>query len=971
MNNLLNKYRKNIYGNFNGKTDNAESQKGSAIVIALLIMVLLLGFVALAVTRTTNETIASSNDAAESRAFEAAHASLEVMTRNFNKIFDVKLNPDTADLTRIEGQIPPGFENYTFTQTVRITQDAQIVVQTGGEFQGLNSLRDEWQLDTIATDSNGVQVQLRRRFFNNRIPIFQFGIFYDDDLEFHPGPRFDFGGRVHSNGSLFLMAGTGLYFSSKVTAVGEIFTDVARNGSPWTNWNENVFVKNASGSYVQLRNNMGSVLSNPVNGTQIYTDPDVPVVYRSANWGSNENLFQGNLLSRRLPLNLPIKIESQINQSAFDYVEIVKRGKQVGDLWNNGTGTPLLPNIVPVTTANADTDVTINQKYANKSGIRVSLADSKAKLPGCASGVGINAVLTPCGVRLDGDSIGLGIDPLLSLPRGYQPLTMSDGYQATELNGERFYQNSPNNRQVWIKIEAVGFNPATGILEARDITQDILSLGVTEPAPTISVSGSTKFQITGYGNKDSRSIIKLQRFLMPGVAVTATDDTNMTSYSWNGITYNLVLTDDCTDSLYTLLCSASVDGGVSYPSGFSGDNIAHRDAANVDGSSRYRRVVPFPINMFDTREGLFNEDTAVFNRSTVYGSNVPWNGVMSMIDIDIANLKRFLDGNYNTTMPTTTPFAIAAGRRLMNTDIPSANGWVFYVSDRRGDYDFDGEYDMEDIYGNNDGLLQAGEDINNNGRLDTETTNEAPRYSLDGLATSSTWKSYISPSAAAVFDHKFYRRGVRLINGTQLPGTYDSANPLNTRGFTFASENGVYVLGNYNATGIGSVGTPTASTAYLPQNTASHIPASIAADAITILSNAWSDTRSFRYPYDRSNRDATETTIRFAMLAGDARSSKNATPNQGGGDPRLTGGVHNFKRFLEDWGSNRLNYAGSLINLYNSHNNNGAFKCCGTVYNPPGRNWVFDSSFLDPNRLPPGTPFFQAIRLTGFQRLNN
>ena len=93
-------------------------------------------------------------------------------------------------------------------------------------------------------------------------------------------------------------------------------------------------------------------------------------------------------------------------------------------------------------------------------------------------------------------------------------------------------------------------------------------------------------------------------------------------------------------------------------------------------------------------------------------------------------------------------------------------------------------------------------------------------------------------------------------------------------------------------------------------------------------------------------------------------------PNQGGGDPRLTGGVHNFKRFLEDWGSNRLNYAGSLINLFNSHNNNGAFKCCTNVYSPPVRNWVFDTTFLDPTRLPPGTPFFQNIQLTGFQRVN-
>ena len=161
-----------------------------------------------------------------------------------------------------------------FNQTIIKTQDTKTVVMTGELFQGLNALRDEWQLTTTAREKqSGVEVALRRRFFNNRIPIFQFGIFYDDDLEFHPGPRFDFGGRVHANGNLFMMADTGLYFSSKVTANGHVFTDVAKNGSPWTDWNENVFIKNASGNYVQLKHNMGSVLQSPANGTPATTNP--------------------------------------------------------------------------------------------------------------------------------------------------------------------------------------------------------------------------------------------------------------------------------------------------------------------------------------------------------------------------------------------------------------------------------------------------------------------------------------------------------------------------------------------------------------------------------------------------------------------------------------------------------------------------------------------------------------------------
>jgi hypothetical protein len=116
---------------------------------------------------------------------------------------------------------------------------------------------------------------------------------------------------------------------------------------------------------------------------------------------------------------------------------------------------------------------------------------------------------------------------------------------------------------------------------------------------------------------------------------------------------------------------------------------------------------------------------------------------------------------------------------------------------------------------------------------------------------------------------------------------------------------------------------------------------------------------------------AGETTVRTALLMGDTISFLDSAANkdQGGGDRCLSGGVHNFIRFLERWdGGVRVNYCGSLINLFYSRVNNGAHKNGGHVYSPPTRNWVFDTSFLDPDRLPPGTPFFQFVQMTGFRQ---
>ncbi|MGB5012902.1 MAG: hypothetical protein WBO68_02650, partial [Pyrinomonadaceae bacterium] len=646
----------------------------------------------------------------------------------------------------------------------------------------------------------------------------------------------------------------------------------------------------------------------------------LPTAYKSNNWKTNSNLFQGNLLANTKPLQLPIKLNSDITGTNLDMVEVVKRGKNVGDVYNDGTGTVSAPDLSAVTEATSDDKVTAAERYYNKTGIRVSLADSKVKLPGCATTMA-TAVTTPCGIRLDGDSTGLISGPITG-PRGYVPRAMqgTPAYQATKVNGDRF--NTGGGRETWIKIETVVYNAATIAYDTQDITQDILALGLTDPPPA-----NTTFSITdaNYNTNliDRRAIINIQRYVIEGPNLP---NTGYVSAAGSGATaYNYVTPG--TVSASATSCATATTGFTSggdttqitgspnyFPGNFISDHRSSMRNATVLGGLGAGRtcVVPFPINMFDTREGLYNDTSTVFSPTASYGANVPWAGVMSMIDIDVANLRAFLNGTYDTRMPTGTPYAIATGHVLRSTDIPQTNGWVFYVSDRRGDFDFDGEYDMEDIYGNNDGIRQDGEDVNRNGTLQADFSNEAVRYTGTG--------SNISGDIAAVFDHKFYRRGVRLVNGTLPPGGYNATTPANTKGIAFATENGIYVQGNFNATGISSVGTPTAANLYLPQGT-NNVPASVTADSITILSNAWTDGASFVYPFSLRNRVASETTQRFAMLAGDTLTTLNGTPNQGGGDPRLNGGVHNFLRFLEQWGT-RFNYSGSLINLFNSHNNN-------------------------------------------------
>jgi hypothetical protein len=353
------------------------------------------------------------------------------------------------------------------------------------------------------------------------------------------------------------------------------------------------------------------------------------------------------------------------------------------------------------------------------------------------------------------------------------------------------------------------------------------------------------------------------------------------------------------------------------------------------------------------------------------------------------NLGRFLSGMWDGQFPA-NPGLPGGGLSSDDLQDNGGAGWIVYVSDRRGDADDDGEYDMEDIYGPNDGVLQPGEDTNHNGVLDRDTTWESRRYFGQTELSPSTG-SFVEVSSIetdvaavnarsdggqglAVYADRYFRRAVRIINGERLSGTVTLNGNTATlpgtlnKGFTVSSENGVYTLGNLNATGITAVGDPSQPDQY----TGPEVPFAVISDAITVLSRNWADGKSFRNPFRTGTRSATETSVRTALLMGDAISSQTQSgiPSAGGKDENLNGGVHNFPRFLENWPA-RLNYCGSLINLFTSRNNNGQFKCCQTnVYGAPTRNWVFNTAFLDINRLPPGTPFFlfQYIQMTGFRQ---
>ena len=422
----------------------------------------------------------------------------------------------------------------------------------------------------------------------------------------------------------------------------------------------------------------------------------------------------------------------------------------------------------------------------------------------------------------------------------------------------------------------------------------------------------------------------------------------------------------------------------------------------------------YPINFYDAREGEA--------RAVDWGNNSCTSaGLMNAVEIDVGNLNKWLQGTITGS----------------GTSVNSAtqNGYVLYFSDRRGmlsnptagyktgDSGFEDVINSSSAAGTPDGVLEpvpAGhttspEDVNQNGILDNYGTGNlglgqwgsgtlqlsgASKGQVTGAVNqnvqivAATPDNQFSPrmSSCATTGRKNWVSGARhvlkLVDGSLL-NVPTSPTPTTVNGvtyyggFTVASENPVYIQGNYNSSSADTFFTGATSTGPGP-DVAHHSAASVIADAVTILSNNWNDEVSMvgisgnsdvtyaSNPY-AGNRIGSNTYYRVAIAGGKNMafpfpSWENGLDYGFGTD----GGIHNFLRFLEDWNSPgaTLNYGGSLVSLYYATYGTGIYKCCTySVYSPPTRNYIFDNDFTVPAGLPPGTPMFRDVESLSYRQM--
>jgi hypothetical protein len=185
--------------------------------------------------------------------------------------------------------------------------------------------------------------------------------------------------------------------------------------------------------------------------------------------------------------------------------------------------------------------------------------------------------------------------------------------------------------------------------------------------------------------------------------------------------------------------------------------------------------------------------------------------------------------------------------------------------------------------------------------------------------------------------------GVRLRNGSRIPSRGGT-------GMTLATNDALYVEGNFNADGNASTGQngipdhmqeTSGSLTNRSGVTRQEFPAALIADAVTIVSQGYTGTTT-----NNNNPTPSQSFIEVsaAIISG-------IVPSTAG---YYSGGLENFPRFLENWKDKTVRYRGSMVSLFASEVANETWNI--GYYNAPIRDWAFNRSFESLGGLPPGTP---------------
>ena len=304
--------------------------KGSVTFIAVMMMVMLTMIGIAAIKLANDEVTIAGNEMNETMAFYAAESGLEKAAAALQTYYEEHNAPPT--------NCPAGQEQLTDATSAYITSSDGAAVTKKldkGTLTGLNGLVETFTIESIGTSLiDAGQVTLKQSFEVALVPLFQFAVFYENDLEIAPGANMNLNGRVHTNGNMWLQTDASLWIDSYLTAVGDILH--GRKGPGGTSYGD-VLIMDISGNYKNMKNADGTFLSSA-----------------SANWYDSASVrWAGTVQDAAFgqePLNLPLTNEG-------DPHKLIERATGNTDSYENEADLKIIDGSVLAKIGNVWTNV--------------------------------------------------------------------------------------------------------------------------------------------------------------------------------------------------------------------------------------------------------------------------------------------------------------------------------------------------------------------------------------------------------------------------------------------------------------------------------------------------------------------------------------------------------------------------------------------------------------------------------------
>jgi type II secretory pathway pseudopilin PulG len=234
------------------------NRRGFALEATLFVLLLLAVLCVFAVSGVTSATRTANYDYRNTRTEYAAEAASDDIMQQLGGMVD----DGFISQSELDSLVRPSIPGFSIpTMTVLPNGGATQETVNDGSYAGLYALVRNYDITTRASDSSGNASQAVVTVKAAAIPIFQFGVFYEKDLEITNGQRLDMAGWVHTNGDLFTRSGGGLYLHNIVTTPNKFHFRRKDGSNP--GGSDQVYIDDAGGTARQVNNDTEGLPSFP------------------------------------------------------------------------------------------------------------------------------------------------------------------------------------------------------------------------------------------------------------------------------------------------------------------------------------------------------------------------------------------------------------------------------------------------------------------------------------------------------------------------------------------------------------------------------------------------------------------------------------------------------------------------------------------------------------------------------------